>query len=107
MTAPVNYLFLLVLMLLATYIVFGFNKKDRPEVKPMSSGKEVMVCPRCGSVDVGLDTDTIKSAAEFGGKLYYRCNTCGFISHTFPFMDEEAAKDLGSKITSQQLDPKL
>jgi predicted RNA-binding Zn-ribbon protein involved in translation (DUF1610 family) len=87
------YLLLLILVSLVAYIVYRSEKLDTRDPRVSQGDKKgvemIRVCPRCGSTDVVLDTDTHKAAAEFGGKLYYRCRTCGFIAPTFPEMTKE------------------
>lgn len=103
MISVVNYIFLLFLLLLVAYIIFSFEKKDGVDTgKPRDGKKEVEIvrfCPRCKSTDIVLDTDTHKAAAEFGGKLYYKCRTCGLIAPTFPEMTVERAREIEKEMT--------
>lgn len=46
------------------------------------------VCPRCKSIDIGIDNSDFKSMG-LGGATIYRCNNCGLSSPTFPIMNED------------------
>ena len=93
-----DYALLLSIGFFIARLIFSVDRKDTGDSKKQGKEKKdvkrVMVCPSCGSRDIGLDSDVYKAAAEFGGKLYYKCNKCGFIAPTFPLMDKKSADEI-------------
>lgn len=92
-------LYFMVLLALIAYFVFQVDHTSKGKAAESISGEDLtMVCPRCGSTDIVLDTTTYKAAAEFGGKLYYKCLRCGLIQPTFPLMTREEAERYDKEI---------
>jgi len=74
----------------------------------MSKKKFVMVCPKCGSTDIGLPdlqpTDLNEAPAQFANArmLGARCKKCGFFSYSFPEFPEEKVREIQKKIRKKK-----
>jgi len=56
---------------------------------------KVLICPRCGSTDVELESDELSGT---GKPNPYVCNNCGFMSFIFPEINTKEAKKIKVKI---------
>ena len=78
------------------YLILNSEHSKKSSSKTPVFEKYVQVCPRCGSQNIELDADNFKGFVNYSGKLFYKCNKCGFISQTFIEMIEEATMDFES-----------
>lgn len=58
----------------------------------MKREKRVVICPQCGSADIGIDSSNAISIDV--GILPKKCNRCGHTAITFPEVDIKNAKKM-------------
>ncbi len=91
-----DFIGLFIVGVMLAYLILGSEHSKRSDSETAVVEMYVRVCPRCGSQDIGLDADNFKGFVQYSGKLFYKCNKCGFISQSFIEMSENAAEDFES-----------